>query len=244
MPEHLAKLHLAPHFLRSNKLEETIVEQPAVEESPEQVEIKSLRQAKQTLEQSLSRQGYELGELRKVTDKILLSQVDATPDEPVDFFTDPDKAVDQRIAKSPKLQEIDNLTMQLRQQAMIGQLKTEHPDYKEIVEDENFQNWVASSKVRVRLFQEADKGYEIDSANELLSTWKERQSIKNTGEAEANVKNDKEKALKAARVDTGTSTVNSKKVYSRLDLMRLRTTDPTAYKSLDVTKLYAEGRVK
>lgn len=226
-------------------MEENIVEQTAVEETEQADPVVALTKENKSLEKALSRQGYELGELRKLTDKILLDQANAKKTtEPVDFFTDPDRAVDDRIANNPKLQEIGQLTAQLKQQAMIGELKNEHPDFMDIVQDESFQEWIGASKVRSRLFQEADRGYDIDAANELLSTWKERQTIKKTGEAEATVKSSQERALKSAKVDTGSASVSSKKVYSRLDLMRMKTQDPTAYKSLDVTSLYAQGRVK
>lgn len=225
--------------------EENTVELAVVGETEPADQIASLAKEKKSLEQALTRQGYELGELRKLTDKILLSQADAKkPDEPVDFFADPDRAVDQRIANNSQVKEVQQLAAQLKQQAMLGQLKNDHPDFKEIVSSEDFQEWVGASKVRSRLFHEADRQFDIDAANELLDTWKERQSLKKTGEAEANVKNDQGKALKAAKVDTGSSSVSSKKVYSRLDLMRMKTQDPTAYKSLDVNRLYAEGRVK
>ena len=201
---------------------------------------------KKSLEQALSRQGYELGELRKLTDKVLLNQLENTKktDEPIDYFVDPDRAVDHRIANNPKLQQIESLANELKKQALVASLKNSHPDFEEVVSDEGFQEWVSASKVRQRLFQEADRDYDIDAGQELLDNWKERQSLRKTGEAEANQKNDKDKALKSAKVDTGTSSVSSKKVYSRLDLMRLKTSDPDGYRSLNVSALYAQGRVK
>ena len=142
------------------------------------------------------------------------------------------------------MQEIEHLANTLKQQTMTATLKSEHPDFKEIINDTSFQDWISASKVRSKLFMEADNNYDIDAASELLSNWKERQQLQKTGEAEANVKNDQEKALKSAKVDTGTSASNNKKTYSRLDLMRLRTSDPDKYKALDVAELYKQGRVK
>ena len=230
-------------------MDDVIVEQ-AVEQSnevAEQVDIKEFNKVvaeKKTLEQSLSRQGYELGELRKVTDKILLSQITPKNSEPIDFFIEPEKAVDSRIANNPKMQEIEHLANTLKQQAMTATLKSEHPDFKEIINEQAFQDWISASKIRSKLFMEADNNYDVDAASELLSNWKERQQLHKTGEAEANVKNEQDKALKSAKVDTGTSASNNKKTYSRLDLMRLRTSDPDKYKALDVAELYKQGRVK
>lgn len=201
---------------------------------------------KKSLEQALSRQGYELGELRKLTDKVLLNQAENTKknEEPIDFFVDPDRAVDYRIANNPKLQQIETIAQELKKQALVASLKNAHPDFEEVVNDEGFQDWVSASKVRQRLFADADKNYDIDAGMELIDNWKERQSLRKTGEAEANQKYDKDKALKSAKVDTGSSSVSSKKVYSRLDLMRLKSNDPDSYRSLNVSELYAQGRVK
>jgi len=222
-------------------MEDNIVEQTAVDEIEQADPLAELSKQVKTLQKSLSNQGYELGELREFK---RASQVNAKKEDPVDFYTDPEKAMEQRIANNPKLQEIDNLTAQLKQQAMLGELKSEHPDFKEVLADDNFLSWVDASKKRSEMFKDADQRYDIDAANELFGTWKELQSIKKTGEAEATVKNGQERALKSARVDTGNSSVSNKKIYASIDLQRLRTSDPTAYKALNPSKLYAEGRVK
>ena len=193
------------------------------------------------LEQALSKQGYELGELRKLTDKILTDQL-GKKEEPVDFFADPDKAVNQKIAASPQIKELMKSANEAKQAAAILHLKTSHPDYQEIVTSEEFQGWIGKSKVRQALFQAAHSHYDIDAAEELLSNWKERKQL--FSKAKEEQAEETKAKLKEAKVDTGNSGVSGKKVYSRLDLMRLKTTDPDKYKSLNVAQLYAEGRVK
>jgi hypothetical protein len=192
------------------------------------------------LQQALTRQGYELGELRKLADNFL--KVEPVKADPVDFFAEPERAVDQRISSNPTVQGLENVTNQLKAQAILNALQSTHPDFKEIVADGDFQNWIGSSKVRQQLFIAADKGYDFDAANELLSNWKERKGIQGKVESEAKAIGDS--ALKAAKVDTGTSSVSSQKTFSRIDLARLKISDPEKYKTLNVAKLYAQGRVK
>lgn len=193
------------------------------------------------LEQALSRQGRELGELRQLTDSILKEGA-VKKEEPVDFFADPDKAVNQKIAQSPQIKELVKSANEAKQAAAILHLKANYPDYQEIVASDEFQSWIEKSKVRKVLFNAAHSNYDIDAAEELLGTWKERKQLltKTKEEAETETKT----KLKDAKVDTGNSGVSGKKVYSRVDLMKLKTTDPDKYNSLNVVQLYAEGRVK
>lgn len=196
------------------------------------------------LQTSLTRQGYELGELRQVNSKFDAFMLSHQPKaEPVDFFTDPAKAVAQGIEAHPEILKLKQEGEALRQQRMVLQLKEAHPDAQEIAKDVEFIDWVQSSKNRTRLFQEGNNGFNFDSANELLADWKERKNIAHTSKTEQELKQKNEGDLKAAKVHTGTG-VSGRKVYSRLDLMKLKNNDPDAYLALNVQKLYAEGRVK
>ena len=51
---------------------------------------------------------------------------------------------------------------------------------------------------------------------------------------------------KAATVETGGTNESSRKVYRRVDLMRLMTKDPDRYEAMsdEIMKAYQEGRVK
>lgn len=196
------------------------------------------------IQQALTRNSSELGELRKLkplVDKILLDQLPKK--EPADFFTDPKNAVAQEIESHPSIQKFNQEAEGLRQQRMLLQLKESHPDYQEVAKEAGFNEWVQSSKIRTELFQRADQNYDFDSANELLSTWKERKGIATTAKAEQELKQKTEEDLKAAKVHTG-SGVSGKKIYQKADLMKLRIRDPAAYHALNVAQLYAEKRVR
>lgn len=209
-----------------------------------QAELDQAKADKLKLERALTRQGHELGEQRKLIDKVLMNQVNQTKEEKADFFADPEKAIDQKILSNPAIQALAQNAESLKQHTMIATLKAKHPDYQELSKDENFLKWVGDSRVRADLYVRADKGYDFDCADELLTTWKERQSIAKTAKAEQETKQKTDEALKTAKVDTGNAGVTGKKNYSRMDLMRLKTSDPEKYNSLNVSQLYAEGRVK
>jgi hypothetical protein len=95
------------------------------------------------------------------------------------------------------------------------------------------------------LYAKADAEYDYDSANELLSTFKQIKSVK-AQETKKAGDTARTSAMKAASVDVGGTGESSKKVYRRSDLIRLRMTDPSRYESLseEIMKAYQEGRVK
>jgi len=104
---------------------------------------------------------------------------------------------------------------------------------------------VKSSPIRIKIFEQADSGYDFDSANELLSTYKQLRSVKqkqNSDEGEVTRKQN----LKAVGVDVGGSGESSKKVYRRADLIRLKMQDPDRYDALsqEIMTAYQEGRVR
>lgn len=227
-------------------MEEIVSTTDQVEETPiQEVDYKQENEKLSTelkkLQVALTRQGGELGELRKLkplVDQMLTQQ---EKKEPVDFFSDPDKAMEQKIASDPRITQLMQQTANIQKQESLAKLANAHPDFKEIVADDGFKEWIEKSKIRTALLMRADADYDFDSADELLTTWKERQALVST--AKDGQKQTTDKAMKAAKVDSGTA-VTGKKVYSRLDLMNLKITNPDRYRSLNVEQLYREGRVR
>jgi hypothetical protein len=124
-------------------------------------------------------------------------------------------------------------------------LAQDHPDFGDIAKDQDFANWVKSSPVRIELFKRADAEYDYDSANELLSTYKQLRGVKKQ-QSEASNEATRKQNLKAVGVDVGGSGESSKKVYRRADLIRLKMQDPNRYDALsdEIMAAYAEGRVR
>jgi len=248
----------------TQELEQDTVETPE-EEQPEQEpelpekykgkSVEDLVQMHQELEKFSGKQSTEVGELRKLVDEHIQTQLVAQQapqqqqqqdDEDIDFFVDPDKAVNRAIDNHPKIKEAEAYTQQYKQQATLAQLKSEHPEMEQILQDPKFAEWIKGSKVRTQLFVQADQGYDYDSANELFSLWKERnQVVQQTAQAE---KEARKSAVKSANTGNarGTAEGSRRKVYRRADIIKLMRTDPERYQSMsdELLKAYAEGRVK
>jgi len=245
--------------LTTDTVENPEEEQPQEPESnlPEKYQGKSVEdlvQMHQELEKFSGKQSTEVGELRKVVDNYIQTQLSnqqapqqqQQEDDDVDFFVDPQNAVNRAIDNHPKIKEAEAYTQQARQQATLSQLKSKHPDMESILQDAGFAEWIKGSKVRTQLFVQADQGYDYDAADELFSLWKEKTSV---AQQTANVeKQARKNTLKSASTGNarGTAEASRKKVYRRADIIKLMRTDPERYQSLsdELLKAYAEGRVR
>jgi hypothetical protein len=206
----------------------------------------------QEAEKLLGKQSSEVGELRKIVDDFVKSQIATSSpqqqdeEDDVDFFADPDKAIARAIEKHPSVKQAEQASLAMRQQQILGQLQANHPDFVEIVSDGKFQEWVQGSKVRTELYQRADKNFDYDSANELLTLWKERQNmVQETAEMQ---KEDRKRQVKAASTGNarGSGERPTRKIYRRADIIKLMQTDPNRYQEMaaEIRQAYAEGRVK
>ena len=233
--------------------------QEAVADLPEKYQGKSVEelvQMHQELEKFSGKQSTEVGELRKVVDDYIQTQLSTQQapqqqqqfgdEDDVDFFVDPKTAVSRAIDNHPKIREAEAYTQKYKQQATLAQLKSSHPDMEQVLQDPKFAEWIKGSKVRTQLFVQADQGYDYDAANELFSLWKEKnQVVQQTAQVE---KAARRSAVQSANTGNarGTAEGSRKKVYRRADIIKLMRTDPERYQSLsdEIFKAYAEGRVK
>lgn len=230
-------------------------DEPAEEELPEKYRGKTpaeIVRMHQEAEKLLGRQSSEVGELRKIVDDFVKAQLEnkttreTEVEEDVDWYTDPDKAVERAINNHPKLKEAEQVSAQMRQAKAQAELQAKHPDFQQIVTDPAFGEWVSSSKVRLQLFQQADKQYDTDAADELLSTWKERQSFaKQAVQQDKSVRKDKVKSASTGSV-SGSGEGPSRKIYRRADIIKLMQTDPDRYMAMadEIAQAYAERRVR
>lgn len=234
-------------------------EEPA-EELPEKYRGKTaieIAKMHQEAEKLIGRQANEVHEVRSLADQLLKQQLEARTKEtsPIeesleeDFFVDPKQAVNRQVEKHPAVLEAKQAALELKKMKTAQQLAAKHPDFSSIAQDAGFQDWVKSSKVRLALFAKADAEFDFDSADELLSTYKELKQVKQqtqatqTAAVESKVQ---EQAMRAASVDVGGAGESSRKVYRRADLIKLKLTDPQRYEALqdEILTAYAEGRVK
>ena len=266
------------NFVDENELQEgsqeeisQVVEQPqeqiaqetqtqAPEETlPEKYKGKSVEEIvkmHQEAEKMIGRQAQEVHEVRSLADQLLKQQLESTKTKETteqtqeeDFFADPQSAVNRTVDQHPAVLAAKQASLELKKMQTGQQLAAKHPDFVEIAQNADFQNWVKSSPIRLDLFTKADADFDFPAADELLSTYKELRQIK-SNQQQTQIKAAETKAqdtaLKAASVDVGGSGEVSRKVYRRADLIKLKMTDPDRYMALqdEILSAYADGRVK
>lgn len=236
------------------KQEEPVEELPEKYRGKTAIEIAKMHQEAEKL---IGRQANEVHEVRSLADQLLKQQLESRTKEtpPIeesleeDFFVDPKQAVNRQVEKHPAVLEAKQAALELKKMKTAQQLAAKHPDFSSIAQDAGFQDWVKSSKVRLALFAKADAEFDFDSADELLSTYKELKQVKQQTQATQTAaveSKGQEQAMRAASVDVGGAGESSRKVYRRADLIKLKLTDPARYEALqdEIMAAYAEGRVK
>lgn len=239
--------------------------EPQVETAPEQTEeeipakyrgktIAEIAKMHEEAEKLIGRQANEVGELRKLTDEILKQQISTNKPQQqeevseVDFWSDPDTYLNKKLETHPDILAARQLQVQQKMQQTATLLQQNHPDFQQIASSQDFQDWVAKSKVRTQLYVQADKDYDYEAADELLSTYKaisgKRTEVGQQQAAELSAS--RQKQLKAASVDAGGGNESPKKFFRRPDLARLYQTDRERYNAMwpEIELAYKEGRVK
>ena len=213
--------------------------------------VKDIVRMHQEAERAIGKQGSEVGELRRIVDNFVQAQTVAQQQAPVveeeiDFFDNPDQAIARAIDRHPKVRQAEELNGQLKRAEAMANLKSAHPDFTEVVNDGSFGEWISKSKVRQELFSRADRNFDFDAANELLSTWKERKQVVNQSQAVEKI--ERKQAIRSASTGStkGSGETASKKTYRRADIIELMRTNPDRYQELsgEIMNAYAEGRVK
>ena len=214
-------------------------------------ELSDIIKMHQEAEKLIGKQAQEVGEVRKLADELIKQNLagKAQPikeEEPeVDFFENPQAAVRKTVDNHPDVLAARQAGQEFKKMQIQQKLAAEHPDFGQIVQDPDFANWVKSSPIRIGLYAKADGEFDYDSANELLSTYKQLKGVKAKQTTDAG-ETQRKSNLKAATVDVGGSGESGKRVYRRADLIRLKMTDPNRYDALsdEIMQAYQEGRVK
>jgi hypothetical protein len=238
--------------VEKQKLESTI--EPMSNDIPDKYrgkELSDIIKMHQEAEKLIGKQAQEVGEVRKLADELIKQNLAGKPqhikeEEPeVDFFENPQAAVRKTVDNHPDVVAARQAGQDFKKMQIQQKLAAEHPDFGQIAQDADFVNWVKSSPIRIGLYAKADGEFDYDSANELLSTYKQLRGVKTKQTNEAG-ETQRKSNLKAATVDVGGSGESGKRVYRRADLIRLKMTDPNRYDALsdEIMTAYAEGRVK
>ena len=245
-----SELDIVEQLTAPPKIEE---DHPQQDDIPEKYRGKSAQEIikmHQEAEKLIGKQAQEVGEVRKLADELLKQSLSSKPPltevEPeVDFFEDPKKAIQNTVDRHPDVLAARQAAQEFKKMQIQQKLSQDHPDFQQVVSDPEFADWVKQSPVRLGLYAKADSEFDYDSANELLSTYKQLKAVK-TKQVEETGKKVLQQNLKAVATDTGGSGESSKRVYRRADLIRLRMNDPARYEALEpeIRQAYAEGRVK
>lgn len=196
----------------------------------------------------MGKQANELGEVRRLADELIKSTLTKPKEQEVsneiDLFENPQEYVRRAVESSPTVKKAADYAAQAQQELAKQRLVQLHPDVNQVVSEQGFQEWIGKSPVRQQLFKQANE-FDVDAANELLSTYKELRGARQTAISETE-KAARDKAMTAASVDTGGSGEKSKKVFRRSDLMKLMIKDRRKYESMqnEIAQAYLEGRVK
>lgn len=241
---------------------EAIKEQPQVQNTPVEEDIpdefkgmsvKDLVGMTLHARKEMGRQANEVGEIRKLADELIKSQLhkpqEAEQQHEVDFFENPQEAIKRAVESNPKVQAAEQYAISAQKEMARQKLHQLHPDMESIIQDNEFAKWVGASPVRQHLLRQADQAYDLNAAHELLSTFKELRGVRQvqqTRQVSEEEKTSLNQALKTVAVDTGGSGETSRKVYRRADLIRLKMTDPARYEAMndEILAAYSSGRVR
>lgn len=201
------------------------------------------------LESLNGRQASEYGQLKRMSDELLqLRQQKTEPEKPVDvdsLLDDPSKTINNVVDSNPRLAAIER---QLQQDSLVkakSRFEEKHPDWSEVMGDQDFQSWINASSVRQSMFEAADKQYNYEVGDELFTLYKEGRQAK-AQESKQNRTNRIKGDLNNAATESGIGGAKQAKTYRRADLINLRVYQPEKYEAMqeDIRKAYEEGRVK
>jgi hypothetical protein len=233
-------------------------EAPVEDDLPEKYQGKSaaeIAKMHRELETRLGQQSQEVGELRRAFDDMVQNSIKAqqttTPepveaDDPIDFYSDPDRYIERKIANDPRVKQAEAIAAQMGKTEALTRLQAAHPDMQEVISSEGFKQWVGKSPYRQQMHDHANANYDFGAANELLTLYKESLGAASTVQKVEKV------AQKAAvkKASTGSSRSAApgntpKKTYRRVDLIELHRTNPRRYEAMqdEIMAAYAEGRV-
>lgn len=213
--------------------------------------VEDLVRMHQEAEKLVGRQGDEVGQLRRVVDDYIQQEIDKREDktesvEEIDFFTDPDKAIESKINNHPAVKQAMAQAEKFNQASNLANLQRKYPKMEGYLQDDKFKEWVEGTDFRKALYTKANNEYDFQAADEMFGLWEERVSLVNqTATMEAS---DRSNQVRKASTGSGSGSRagNGKKVYRRADIIKLMSTDPERYASMadEIQQAYADGRVK
>ncbi len=125
----------------------------------------------QEAEKVIGRQAQEVGEVRKLADELIKqnlsgrSQPVEQKEPEVDFYEDPQKAIQQTVATHPDVVAARQASLEFKKMQTQQRMAQEHPDFMQVAADPEFHAWVKSSPIRLELYAKADAQFDFDAGN-------------------------------------------------------------------------------
>lgn len=229
---------------------------PAEPTLPAKYEGKTIAQVvemHQNAEAMAGRQSQEVGELRGIVDDFIKGQSQSTEnktdEEPIDILDDPQGAVAQIIESHPDILAARETVKKGNASTALNALIVKHPDTKEILGDPRFKDWVGKSAYRSSTFRSAHEDSNVEAADELFTEFKAQHPVETTpGDSTSDAQQVTDQAQAVKQASTGaivSAAGDSKKVYRRADLIKLKVENPDRYEALEdeIFLAYQEKRV-
>jgi hypothetical protein len=233
---------------------------------PEKYRGKSLEdiiEMHRNLESQYGRMANDLGQQRKLTDRLLdlkrTDDLEKYGDEPKpkrvevsssELLDNPTEALEKVLSQREAAIRADYEQRMAQLEAGLAQERfvQKHPDYDAITADPKFAEWLQSSVIRQQAAQQAYNGnYAV--ADALLSEFKAQTQTQE--KTEKSTAADEKAAARAASLESSSQSTGQKsggKVYRRADLIRLKVEKPSVYEDPqfqeEILRAYSEGRVK
>ena len=236
--------------------EEEKSEEP-VYELPEKYRDKELRDIVDMHRNAEKRMGQlqnELNEYKKLSEQLGKQELDPTPQVETQstkidvdsLLENPEEALNGILANHPVLKQVQEQAAQQQQAVVQEQFIAKYPNATETVASPHFQEWVNSSPVRQRLFQQADQNYDLELAGELMDTY---HALHATLQAEAKAKQEEDlKTVQGVSSQSKAAPTKGKRQqwYKQSQIISIMQSDPAKYQSMlkgDLGKALQEGRV-
>lgn len=233
-------------------------QQKPEDEIPEKYRGKSLKELVDELDKTKHNMGKyanEAGELRRLADELIKSQLVPQKQEDklreVDFFENPQEAVRRAVETNPEVQAAKQYAVAARQAQARAEFEKRHPDFNQVLQEQQFGEWIQKSKVRSDLWQRA-VNFDVDAADELFGTYKElksaqavKQQATHTAALEVS-KTARRDAMQSGSVQMGGTSEVGKKIYTQAFILNKLIHDKKWVEENrdEIDAAYAENRVK
>lgn len=177
------------------------------------------------LETAFSRQGNDLGVMRKQVDELVglqLLQSEPQVTQPAvtldNLYEDADATIRQ-VATSvadERIKGLEDKLAEVQRDKAVSEFTAANPGWQETLATPEFQNWVAEKPYRQRLAEQADT-YDLDAAGDLFGMYNGETQPTEQGNVQ------REQQLRDATLESSTaSAAQFEDNYSRSKLMSLR----------------------